>query len=77
MFQFYTKTESFDFSIEPTQTEDPPKQFKREYWVIFRKFWVVAVCFGLLRNSSVCFGCFDIVPLISLAQLAKGKKSRP
>jgi hypothetical protein len=26
----------------------------------FRKFRVVLVCFGLLRNSSVCFGCFDI-----------------
>jgi hypothetical protein len=52
---------SFDVSIEPKQTEDPPKQFKREYiWVFFRKFWVVSVCFGLLRNRSVCFGCFDI-----------------
>jgi hypothetical protein len=49
LFRFYTKTESFDVLIEPKQTEDPPKQFKREY-----------VCFGLLRNSSVCFGCFDI-----------------
>ena len=38
-----------------------PKQFKREYiWVFFRKFRVVSVCFGLLRNSSVCFDCFDI-----------------
>jgi hypothetical protein len=47
--------------IDPKQTEDPPKQFKREYfWVFFRKFRVVSVCFGLLRNSSVCFGCFDI-----------------
>ena len=48
-------------SIKPKQTEDPPKQFKREYiWVFFRKFRVVSVCFGFLRNSSVCFGCFDI-----------------
>ncbi len=48
-------------SIDPKQTEDPPKQFKREYiWVFFWKFRVVPVCFGLLRNSSVCFGCFDI-----------------
>ncbi len=42
-----------------------PKQrvsmFEREYiWVIFRKFRVGSVCFGLLRNSSVCFGCYDI-----------------
>ncbi len=48
-------------SIEPKQKEDPPKQFKREYiWVFFKKFRVVSVCFGLLRNRSVCFGCFDI-----------------
>jgi hypothetical protein len=58
--RFYTETESFDVSIEPKQTEDPPKQFKREYiWVFFRKCRVVSVCFGLLRNRSVCFGCFD------------------
>ncbi len=51
LFRFYTETESFDVLIEPKQTEDPPKQFKREYiWVFFRNFRVV----------SVCFGCFDI-----------------
>ncbi len=34
---------------------------KREYiWVFFRKFRLVSVCFGFLRSSSVCFGCFDI-----------------
>ncbi len=61
LFRFYTETESFGVSIEPKQTEDPPKQFKREYiWVFFRKFWVVSVCFGLLQNSSVCFVCLDI-----------------
>ncbi len=61
LFHFYTETESFDVSVESKQSEDPPKQFEREYiWVIFRKFRVVFVCFGLLRNSSVCFGCFDI-----------------
>jgi hypothetical protein len=27
LFRFYTETESFDVSIEPKQTEDPPKQF--------------------------------------------------
>ncbi len=26
---------------------------------IFKKIKVVSVCFGLLRNRSVCFGCFD------------------
>jgi hypothetical protein len=61
LFRFYTETESFDVSIEPKQTEDPTKQFKREYfWVFFRKFMVVPVCFGLLQNRSVGFGCFDI-----------------
>ncbi len=29
----YTETVSFDVSFEPKQTEDPPKQFKREYTV--------------------------------------------
>jgi hypothetical protein len=61
LFPFYTETESFDVSIEPKQTEDPRKHFKREYiWVFFRKFRVVLVYFGLLTNRSVCFGCFDI-----------------
>jgi hypothetical protein len=47
--------------IETIQTEDPPKQFKREYiWKFFQKFRVVSVCFGLLRNRYVCFGCFYI-----------------
>jgi hypothetical protein len=52
--------QSFDGSIEPKQTEDPPKQFERDYiWVFFRKFRVVSFCFSLLRNSSVCFSCFE------------------
>ncbi len=29
LFRFYTQTESFDVSIEPKQTEDQPKQFRR------------------------------------------------
>jgi hypothetical protein len=46
LFRLYTKTEIFDVSIEQKQTEDPPKQFKREYiWVFFRKFRVVSVCY--------------------------------
>jgi hypothetical protein len=61
LFRSYTETESLDVSIEPKQTEYPPKQLKREYiWVFFRKFRVVSVCFGLLRNRSVCFACFNI-----------------
>jgi hypothetical protein len=46
LFRFYTETESFDVSIEPKQTEDPPKQFKREYiWAFFGKFRLVSVCY--------------------------------
>ncbi len=61
LFRFYTKTESFDVSIQPKQTEDQPKQFDREHiLVFFRKFRVVLVCFSLFRTSSVCFSCFDI-----------------
>ncbi len=30
LFRFCTETESFDVSIEPKQTENQPKQFKRE-----------------------------------------------
>ncbi len=51
MFRFYTETESFDISIEPKQTGDQPKQFDREHILVFS--------FGLFRNSSVCFDCFD------------------
>ncbi len=59
LFRFYTETESFDVSIEPKQTEDPPKQFKRKYiWVFFRKFRVISLCFGLLQNSFCLFRLF-------------------
>jgi hypothetical protein len=37
LFRFFTETESFDVSIEPKQTEDPPKQFKREYINMYSK----------------------------------------
>jgi hypothetical protein len=37
------------------QKPHPQKQFEGEYIWVFR---VVSVCFGLLQNSSVCFGCF-------------------
>jgi hypothetical protein len=41
-----TKTENFDVSIEPKQTEYQPKPFDREHILVFyRKFWVVWVCF--------------------------------
>ncbi len=35
LFHFYTETESFDVSIEPKQTEYLPKQFDREYILLF------------------------------------------
>ena len=36
LFRFYTETETFDVSIEPKLTEDPPKQFIRENLGLFR-----------------------------------------
>jgi hypothetical protein len=61
LFRFYTETESFDVLIELKQTETRLKQFDKEHILVFlRKFRVVSVCFGLFRNSSVCFDCFDI-----------------
>ncbi len=36
LFRFYTETDSFDVSIESKQTEDQPKQFKREY-VLYKR----------------------------------------
>jgi hypothetical protein len=57
----YIETATFNVSIESKQTEDQLKQFDREHiLVFFRKLGVVSVCFGLFRNSSVCFRCFDI-----------------
>ncbi len=54
LFRFYTETESFDVSIEPKQTKDPPKQFEREYiWVFFRKFRIVSVCHETVMFVSV------------------------
>jgi hypothetical protein len=67
LFRFYTKTKSFDVSIEPKQTEDQPKQFDREhillfltenlgffrflFFVFFLVFFVIFGFFGLFRNS--------------------------
>jgi hypothetical protein len=54
-FAFITKQR---VSIDPKQTEDPPKQFKKSIFGYFSEN------LGLFRfvtkNSSVCFGCFDI-----------------
>ncbi len=54
LFHFYTKTESFDVSIETKQTEDQLKQFDREHiLVFFRKSRVVLVCFETVLFVSV------------------------
>jgi hypothetical protein len=54
LLRFYTKTESFDVSIEPKQTEVQPKQFEREHiLVFFKKICVVSVCFETVLFVSV------------------------
>jgi hypothetical protein len=61
IFPFFLVCFGFDVSIQTKQTEDQPKQFDREHILVFLwKFRVVSVSFGLFRNSSVCFDCFDI-----------------
>ncbi len=54
LFRFYTETESFDVSTEPKQTEDQPKQFDREQFMVFPFFSFFSILFGffgLFRNS--------------------------
>ncbi len=57
LYRFYTETESFNVSIEPKQTVDPPKQFEREYiWVFsenFGLFWFVRFVTKQLFVSDV------------------------
>jgi hypothetical protein len=60
LFQFYIETESFDVSIEPKQTEDQPKQFDREYILLFFTenlvfFSVFSFFFGIFRFVSKQF----------------------
>ncbi len=71
LFRFYTETESFDFSIEPKQTEDQPKQFDKEHILLFFTenlgFFRFFNFFRFFRLSSVCFetvclGCFASIP---------------
>jgi hypothetical protein len=61
LFHFYTKTESFDVSIEPKQTENPPKQFKREY--VFGYF---SENLGLFRYVLVCYETVLFVSVVSI-----------
>ncbi len=71
LFRFYTKTESFDVSIKPKQTEDQPKQFDREHILLFftenlgflRFFWFFRffpVFFVFLVFFLVFFGFFGL-----------------
>jgi hypothetical protein len=60
-FSFFRFFRFFLFVSKQLVSEYPPKQLKREFiWVFVRQFRVVSFCFCFLRNSSVCFGCFDI-----------------
>jgi hypothetical protein len=49
------------FRLNRNKQKKPPKQFEREYiWVLFRKIWVVPVCFDLFRTrleASPVAGC--------------------
>ncbi len=60
LFRFYIETESFDVWIEPKQTEDPPKQFKREY------IWDFSENLGLFRLVSVCYETVLFVSVVSI-----------
>jgi hypothetical protein len=55
LFRFYTKTDIFDVSIEPKQTETSRNSLVWSiFWYFFRKFRVIpvfSVCFVLFRNS--------------------------
>jgi hypothetical protein len=54
LFRFYNKTESFDVSIEPKQTEDLPKQ------LIESIFWHFFENLGLFRFVSKQFCLFRL-----------------
>ncbi len=48
------------FRMNRNKQKTHPNSIKESIFGFFRKFRVVSVCFGLLRNSSFCFGCVDI-----------------
>jgi hypothetical protein len=51
----------FQIMIKPKQTEDQPKMFDKDHILVFSENSALfRFVFGLIRNSSVCFGCFDI-----------------
>ncbi len=62
LFRFYTKTKSFDVSIEPKQTKDQPKQFDREHILQFLQkiygFFGFFLFFGFSLGFFGFFGFF-------------------
>jgi hypothetical protein len=60
MFLFYTETESIDVLIERKQTEDQPKQFDRDYILIF--FYLGLIRFFLVSFVFFDFGLFRFEP---------------
>ncbi len=52
------------FRLNRNKQKTHPNSLKESIFGYFKEnlglFQFVLVCFGLLRNSSVCFGCFDI-----------------
>ncbi len=63
LIRFYTETESFNVSIEPKQTEDPPTPKQTEFFSFWfhvtnrnkRETDLVSVCFGSNRNLFLFF----------------------
>ncbi len=58
LFRFYTETKRV--SIDPKQTEDPPKQFKRGIFGYFSEN------LGLFRFVSVCYETVLFVSVVSI-----------
>ena len=51
----------FRFCMNRNKQKTHPNSLKESIFGYFSEnLCVVSVCFGLLRNRSVCFGCFDI-----------------
>jgi hypothetical protein len=60
-FRLYTETESFDVSIEPKQAEDPPKQFKREYFLYKRYIQLSHLIPVTTHILNVVYTCVSVV----------------
>jgi hypothetical protein len=60
LFRFYTETENFDVSIEPKQTEEPPKQLKESTFGYFSEN------LGLFQFVSVFYEAVLFVSVVSI-----------